>query len=162
NPGRRAGVSFIQALEVPMRWLCLVSALVVSLVGVGCRGSSGGDDDIDAHIGGGDGGPDGSSGHDTSIYDNPTPAGSPSTVGTPVTIRGGVVTAVDRFGNRTGNVFVQEPGGGAYSGVLLFNAAVAGGTLDDLQPGDVVDIEGGMVDQFDCTPCGTPFPDAHT
>jgi hypothetical protein len=143
-----------------MRWLGLMSALVVSLLGVGCRGSSG--DDIDAHVSDGDGGPDASNGEDTPIYDIQTPGGPASTIGTPVTIRGVVVTAVDRFGNRTGNVFVQEPAGGAYSGVLVFGASVAGGTLDDLQPGDIVDIEGGQVDQFDCTPCGTPFPDAQT
>ncbi len=141
-----------------MRWLCLVSVLAAS-VAVGCRGGEG---DPDGGGGGGDGGPDGGGGDKTPIYDIQTPGGPANTAGTPVTLRGVIVTAVDRFGNRTGNVFVQEPAGGAYSGVLIFGATVAGGTLDDLQPGDVVDVEGGMVDQFDCTPCGTPFPDANT
>src|SRR5688500_1295689 len=107
----RRGFVF-SGLEVLMRWLGLVSVLAISVAG--CRGVEG---DPDGGPGGGDGGTDGSTpGDDTPIYDIQTPGGPSSTVGTPVTVRGVVVTAVDRFGNRTGNVFVQEPAGGEYSG----------------------------------------------
>lgn len=83
------------------------------------------------------------------IYDIQTPDGPASTPGTPVEIRGVVVTAVDRFGNRTGGVYVQEPEGGAYSGVMVFDPAIGGGlAIEDILPGDIVDVTGGIVDEF--------------
>jgi hypothetical protein len=104
-----------------------------------CRG--GGGDDPDA--------PPASDGppnpNDASIYDiqNPDNRVPP---GTTVNVRGVVVTAVDRYGMRTGNFWVQEPAGGAFSGVLVFGADPV--VVDTLQPGDIVDIEGAAKSEF--------------
>jgi hypothetical protein len=97
--------------------------------------------------GGSDAGATDGGGASATIYDVQTPGGAASAVGTPVALAGVVVTAVDRFGARTGDVWVEEAGGGPYSGVVVVTPAVAGGTIDDVQPGDVVDVTGGVVDE---------------
>jgi predicted extracellular nuclease len=112
-------------------------------VGFGCRSESGNGDNPDAGGPGPDGGDEG-----VTIYDIQTPGGSHSAIGTPVELYGVVVTAVDRFGNLAGSVYVQEPAGGAYSGLVVFRPTISGGTLDDIQPGDLVDVTGGIVDEF--------------
>ncbi len=63
-------------------------------------------------------------------------------VGGNVSLRGVVVTAVDRYGTYDGDVFVQEPAGGPYSGVLLYGPTVTGGTFADLTVGHVVNVQG--------------------
>ncbi len=110
------------------------------------------------------GGDDGPSGDDAPNPDGP-PAGGDVTiqevqndamaVGTPVELRGVVVVAVDTFGNRTGDLFVSEPEGGAFSGVKVFGAALD--QIAALAPGDIVDITSAIKHES-CTmsaPCGT-------
>lgn len=66
--------------------------------------------------------------------------------GTAVTLHGVVVTAIDAFGGKTGNVWVEEPEGGPFSGVLIYKAdpnAVAA-----LQPGDIVDVTNAVKSEF--------------
>ncbi len=60
-----------------------------------------------------------------------------------VRLRGVVVTAVDNYGEYTGNIYVQEPDGGKFSGIALFRPwRPAGVELDDINPGDIVDVMG--------------------
>ena len=66
--------------------------------------------------------------------------------GTAVTLHGVVVTAIDNFGGKMGNVWVEEPEGGPFSGVLIYKAdpnAVAA-----LQPGDIVDVTNAVKSEF--------------
>ncbi len=107
--------------------------------------------------GGGDGGtPDGGNpaadappGASTKIFDvqdDTTPVGSS------VSLRSVVVTAIDGFGGRTGGFYVQEPEGGAFSGVFVFGANASA-----LAVGDLVDIDGGVKDEFSFN-----FEDGHS
>ena len=66
--------------------------------------------------------------------------------GTKVTLRGVVVTAIDNYGGKTGDIWVQEPGGGEFSGVHVFGAPLA--QVGALALGDIVDIEGAEKDEF--------------
>lgn len=66
--------------------------------------------------------------------------------GSEVLLQGVIVTAIDSFGARTGNFYVQEPGGGPFSGVLVFGAKVA--DVATLSIGDVVDISNAEKDEF--------------
>lgn len=63
-----------------------------------------------------------------------------------VTLKGVIVTAIDSFGARTGNFYVQEPEGGAFSGVLVFGAKLS--DVATLSVGDVVDISNAEKDEF--------------
>ncbi len=113
-------------------------ALMMALSLFACR-SGGKDDDDD----GGDGSDDdGGSADDIAIQDIQS---DDMPVGTPVTMRGVVVVAVDAYGGRNGSVFVMEPEGGPYSGVLMFGAGDAAASL---APGDLVDVVGGVKDEF--------------
>ncbi|MFC1482318.1 hypothetical protein ACFL51_00780 [Myxococcota bacterium] len=58
-----------------------------------------------------------------------------------------IVTAVDSHGDRTGNVWVQEPDGGPFSGVMVYGPAITNATLADLAPGDLVTVTG-EIDEF--------------
>ena len=60
-----------------------------------------------------------------------------------------VVTAIDTFGNRTGDFFVQEPGGGEFSGIKVFGAPLD--QVAALAVGDIVDITGAEKDEFALT-----------
>ena len=51
------------------------------------------------------------------MQDDPMPPG------TRVTLRGVVVTAIDNFGGKMGDIWVDEPEGGTFSGVHVFGAA---------------------------------------
>ena len=81
--------------------------------------------------------------------------------GTPVTLRSVVVVAVDTYGGRTGGAYIMEPEGGPFSGVFIFltDTSAAG-----LSPGDLVDVEGGVKDEFAlnaegrCLHCGARCP----
>jgi len=61
--------------------------------------------------------------------------------GTAVTLNNVVVTAVDTFGDKTGDMWVEDMGGGKRSGVHVFKGTVASGTVS---VGDVVNITGGI------------------
>lgn len=69
--------------------------------------------------------------------------------GTPVALSGVIVTAIDAFGDRTGDIWVQEPGGGPNSGVHVFGAPIA--AVSALALGDIVDIAGAEKDEFALT-----------
>ena len=69
--------------------------------------------------------------------------------GTVVEVKGVVVTAIDSYGNRTGDLWVQEVGGGEFSGVKVFGAPLD--QIAALAPGDLVDIIGAQKDEFALT-----------
>jgi hypothetical protein len=66
--------------------------------------------------------------------------------GTPVALKGVIVTAIDSYGAFTGDVFIQDPAGGALSGVKIFRAPLTQVSL--LAPGDVIDVAGAVKDEF--------------
>jgi hypothetical protein len=78
-------------------------------------------------------------------------------VRTPVTLEGVVVLAIDSFGARTGDMWVGEPEGGAFSGIKVFGAPLD--QIATLQPGDIVTIANAEKDEFACTEqiCGRAF-----
>jgi predicted extracellular nuclease len=109
----------------------LVLLLLASATACRSGGAGGDDDDGDDDVG-----------DDTAIYDIQSDA---MESGTAVTVRGVVVTAIDAYGKYKGDFYVQEPEGGAYSGVQVFaSAEIAAG----LEVGDLVDIEGAVKDEF--------------
>ncbi|MGE3548104.1 MAG: hypothetical protein AB7L28_29545, partial [Kofleriaceae bacterium] len=110
----------------------------LAVLGFGCRSGNGntGDDDDDVVLS------DGPSG-DVTIQQIQDDAMSP---GTAVSVGGVIVTAIDKFGNRTGDIWVQEPGGGEFSGVHVYGAPVD--QVAALQIGDVVNITGAEKDEF--------------
>jgi hypothetical protein len=118
--------------------------VVVALLSIffACRSNNNGDDDN----GGGDAG-SGSGGFVT-IQQVQDPSMAP---GTAVNLQNVVVTAVDTFGTRVGDFWVEEPGGGPFSGVLIFPPAAALTTVAGLVPGDIVTITGGEKDEFALT-----------
>ncbi|MCE9572198.1 MAG: hypothetical protein K8W52_03495 [Deltaproteobacteria bacterium] len=82
---------------------------------------------------------------DVSIFDIQDPSNKVA-IGASVTVRGVVVTAIDTFGVKTGGFWVEEPAGGAYSGVLVFGASTT--DVAALKVGDLVDITGAIKDEF--------------
>jgi hypothetical protein len=66
-----------------------------------------------------------------------------------VTLKGVVVTAIDKFGTRTGNVFVADPAGGPFSGVLVVGASAV--QVDALAVGDIVTVDGAKKTEFALT-----------
>lgn len=111
-------------------------ACALGLALVGCRDNGGGGDD--------DPNPDGPPGGTEVTVQEVQADAMPS--GTQVTLKGVVVTAIDSYGNRTGDLWVQEPGGGEFSGVKVFGAPLDQVAL--LQPGDLVDITNAQKDEF--------------
>jgi len=75
--------------------------------------------------------------------------------GTAIELKGVVVTAIDTFGNRTGDFFVSEPGGGPNSGVKVFGAPLE--MVAAIAVGDLVDITGAIKHEAcnAAAPCGT-------
>ena len=69
--------------------------------------------------------------------------------GTPVELHGVIVTAIDTFGTKTGDLWVEEPGGGAFSGVHVFGTPVS--QAANLSVGDIVDITGAIKSEFALT-----------
>jgi len=122
--------------------LVLLTFLSVALAATACRGggNNGGDDTADD-----DGAnPDAPVNvDDAEIY---AIQGGTVGLGTQVNIRGVVVTAIDTYGERTGNFWVEEPAGGAFSGVMVYGAPVD--QVADLAVGDVVDVESVVVTEF--------------
>lgn len=66
--------------------------------------------------------------------------------GTPVALSGVIVTAIDMFGTKTGDIWVEEVGGGPFSGVHVFGAPLA--QVGALAVGDIVSIAGAEKDEF--------------
>jgi hypothetical protein len=123
-----------------MRNFALI-ALVLGLVA--CRDSGGGDDT---------GTPDSNTtGSDVTIQEIQSDQMPPCEPANPAAcvelkIKGVVVTAIDTFGGRTGDFWVQEPGGGPFSGVQVFGAPLD--QVAALSIGDVVDISGAQKAEF--------------
>src|SRR5688500_10864531 len=92
-------------------------AVSLSVALLGCRGDDGGDDQP-----GNDAGSDGTSGGDVTIQEIQNDA---MASGTPVELRGVIVTAIDTYGDRTGEIFVSEPEGGPFSGVKVYGASLS-------------------------------------
>jgi hypothetical protein len=111
--------------------------LGLSLVAACRGGGNGGGDDDDVQP---DGPPVGGDVNVQQIQDDAMP------VDTPVELRGVVVTAIDTFGTRTGDMWVQEPGGGEFSGVKVFGAPLD--QIASLVPGDIITIAGGVKEEF--------------
>ncbi|KAB2911744.1 MAG: hypothetical protein F9K40_00265 [Kofleriaceae bacterium] len=123
--------------STPALCLSLFAALAA------CRDSSNGDDDgtdVDAANG------------EQTVFQVQSDDMPP---GTPVTLRGVVVTAVDNFANPrdgnqyVGNFYVAEPEGGAFSGVLVHGAPLD--QVAQLAVGDLVDITSAEKDEFSWT-----------
>src|SRR5690242_21539928 len=104
-PAAPAGF-FLGYTTAPMRKpssLLLAPVLVLAA----CRGGGGDDPDAPPNS---DGPPNP---NDASIYDIQNPDNR-IPAGTTVNVHGVVVTAIDRYGMRTNNIWVQEPNGGPY------------------------------------------------
>ncbi len=117
-----------------MRFTRFAALLGLSLVA--CRGTDGGGDDVGPQ-------PDGPVGgvvHIQDIQNDDMPKG------TAVEVKGVVVTAIDAFGARTGDIWVEEPGGGEFSGIKVFGAPLD--QIASLQPGDIVTISNAEKDEF--------------
>ena len=114
-----------------IRNAALVASLGLSLLA--CRGSSGDDtQNPDAPVTGAQ-----------HIQDVQNDQMAP---GTPVSLSGVIVTAIDSFGAKTGDIWVEEPGGGPFSGVHVFGAPLD--QVSALALGDIVDIAGAEKDEF--------------
>ena len=111
----------------------IVIASIFILPLVACRDTSHGDDVVDN---------DSSTGEMT-IQQVQSDSMAP---GSPVELKGVIVTAVDAYGNKTGDFWVQEPEGGPYSGVHVYNAPLD--QVATLAIGDVVDIKGAVKDEY--------------
>ena len=69
--------------------------------------------------------------------------------GTGVSIRGAVITVIDLFGKRVGDFWIEDPAGGPYSGLHVYNAPPDQVAL--LAAGDIVDIDSAEKDEFALT-----------
>lgn len=124
----------MRARSVPV----LLAMTLLAAAGA-CRDSGGDDDDTPIDAGDGDA-PNPDDMKIQAVQDDAT------AVGTAVTLRGVVVVAKDTYGTRTGNLYVMEPEGGAFSGVLVFGAPLE--QFDAVAVGDLVDIENAEKDEF--------------
>jgi len=121
-------------------------ALVLGLVA--CRGSGGGGGD---DTGGTDSNTNPSDVTIQEIQNDAMPACDPANPATCVElkIKGVVVTAIDTYGGKTGDFWVQEPEGGPFSGVHVYGAPLD--QVAALALGDVVDIAGAEKAEFALT-----------
>ncbi|MBS1124829.1 MAG: hypothetical protein H6Q90_7057, partial [Deltaproteobacteria bacterium] len=113
--------------------ISILASLGLSLLA--CRGSGGSGDDqpgVDAPVGG--------SVTIQAVQNDTMPKG------TAVELHGVVVTAIDAFGARTGDMWVEEVGGGAFSGVKMFGVPLD--QLAALTVGDLVDVTNAEKDEF--------------
>ncbi|MBU1240425.1 hypothetical protein KKF84_12240 [Myxococcota bacterium] len=80
---------------------------------------------------------------DDTVYDVQNP-NDPDFIGEgdPVNLENVIVTAIDKYGDRSGSLWVAEPDGGAWSGVQVFNYDTTAEWFTSLQVGDMVDIQG--------------------
>jgi predicted extracellular nuclease len=90
------------------------------------------------------------------IYDlqDPTSPNRPA-LESRVTVRG-IVTAIDRrqFGDNPttfGSFYIQDPTGGAYSGIFVYNIGGNDPDITNLQVGQTVDVTGTYTEFFDLT-----------
>ena len=75
-----------------------------------------------------------------------------------VIVKNVVVTVVDTNPPYTGDVFVQDPAGGEYSGIKIYGGQMAGGgQVSDLKVGDIVEVAGSL--QHNSGPSSNPFKD---
>src|SRR4051812_48800775 len=65
---------------------------------------------------------------------------------TPVSLHAVVVTAIDNFGAKVGDFWVEEAEGGAFSGIHVFKAPAS--DVAALALGDIVDISGAVKSEF--------------
>ncbi|MBU1220568.1 hypothetical protein KKF34_02960 [Myxococcota bacterium] len=81
--------------------------------------------------------------NDDTIYAAQNPA-NPGFIqeGDAVDFKGVVVTAVDKSGSFQGNIWVAEPNGGPYSGVMVYNMDLVAPWFTNIKVGDLVDITG--------------------
>ena len=112
----------------------LTMSILLGLSLVACRDTGKGGDDEPA--------PDGPAGALT-VKDVQSDAMAP---GTAVSLKGVIVTAIDTFGNRTGDFYVQDLAGGEYSGVKVFGAPLA--QVAALNVGDLVNIANAEKEEF--------------
>lgn len=114
--------------------------LALGLSLAACRGGGGDDTAVDP-----DGPPPDMMSADVRIQDIQSDSMMPGTV---VSVKGVVVTAIDTFGARTGDFFVQEPGSEStpFSGVKVFGAPLDQVAM--IMPGDIIDITGAQKDEF--------------
>ncbi len=120
-----------------MRHAFIITAILASIVSYGCRSNSSSAPDSPS----GD-----SNGGVYKIQDVQNDAMPP---GTPVALKSVVVTAIDTFGGRTGDIWVEEPEGGPFSGVHVYKADPS--VVSTLQIGDIVDISGAVKSEFALT-----------
>lgn len=116
----------------------LLTVILATAALVGCRDSGDDDDDNRADAGG----------DEVTIYEV-----QDGTIGNgeAVTLRGDVVVAIDNFGDSRGSIWIAEPDehptyGRAFGGVQVFTTDIS--QVAGLVVGDLVDIEGGAVDEF--------------
>jgi len=113
----------------------LLASLGLSLLA--CRGGGGGGgDDVNPP----DMPPPGGQVHIQDVQNDSMPKG------TAVSLKGVVVTAIDAFGARTGDLWIEEAGGGEFSGVKVFGAPLD--QVAQLAPGDIVDVTNAEKDEF--------------
>jgi len=122
-----------------MRITSFIAFSTLGLALVACRGSS--NNNTPDSPGGGDG-PSGA----VKIQDVQNDQMAP---GTPVSLSGVIVTAIDSFGAKTGDIWVEEPEGGAFSGIHIFGVPAT--AVGQLQIGDIVDVSGAVKDEFALT-----------
>src|SRR5436853_2247743 len=91
-----------------------VAAVTIAVAIFACRGSGGGGDDTSIDAPG--------NSDDVTIQEIQS---TNMVAGTQVSVKGVVVTAIDTYGGKTGDFWVEEPGGGEFSGVHVFGAALA-------------------------------------
>lgn len=119
-----------------LRLVSMLSLAAIAALATACRDSGGDDTAIDAT------GPD-STTTGLTIQEIQSDTVVP---GTPVDLRGKVVVAIDNFGDRKGNIFIAEEGGGEFSGVLVFGAPAD--QVAQLAIGDKIDVVGAEKVEF--------------
>ena len=62
--------------------------------------------------------------------------------GDEVVLSNKIVTAVDKYGDRTGSFWISEANGGAFSGVQVYNTDTTSTWWSELQVGDLVTVHG--------------------
>lgn len=126
-----------------MRTLFIVSA-ALGLSLLGCRSDSNNNPTVDGNHGGsGSGSGDGSTGVSTTIQQVQDPS---TPVGTPANLTGVVVTAIDNYGTKTGDFWIEDPAGGEFSGVHVFGASLS--DVSTLAVGDVINLSAAQKDEF--------------
>jgi hypothetical protein len=132
----------------------VVALASLSLALFACRGDDGG-----GNTGDDDTGSDGGAGSDGHVV-----AGTVTikqvqddamASGTQIELKGVIVTAVDTYGAKTGDIYVEDADGGAFSGVKVFGAPLD--VVATLAVGDKIDITNAQKNEFACTGtiCGT-------